>query len=70
MLTTLLVIHGIGMGAAFVFILGSSLMSAAVGGAFGWGGRSAPLWQIVLGSLFWEIPVAVASFQYLMRRKA
>jgi hypothetical protein len=54
MLTALLMLHGIGVGASFVFYMVNDQLSAGVGSAFGWGGSTTPLWKIALGSLVWE----------------
>jgi hypothetical protein len=60
MITILLILHGIGVGASFVFYVINDQLSAGVGSAFGWGGRTTPFWQVVLGSLVWEGVLAYA----------
>jgi hypothetical protein len=59
MITILLVLHAFGAGASFIFLLGSSIF-----------GEKDPLWQVILASLFWEIPLTFVIIKSLFEDKS
>ena len=55
MLTVLMTIHGIGVGASFCFVYLMEALGGSFGTAFGLPSKKTPVWKIALGSLVWEL---------------